>query len=139
MNGLRRSGRKTTKVDYRDILSPSYPETPPRNAFEQRIALLNNQSFVSSSFSFVDDALVYALFSSKRRRNGYRAMIPDRAFLEEEPPITKEQGIEIRRIYKDCVGEQGTGLEESIQAACDSMVMALPHVFTRDKRPILLQ
>ena len=66
-------------------------------------------------------------------------MIPDRAFLEEEPPITKEQGIEIRRIYKDCVGEQGKGLEKSIRAACDSMVMALPQVFTRDKLPILLQ
>jgi len=139
MKDLRRSSRKTNKVDYRDTLTPSYPEKPPQNVFEQCIALLNNQSFDSSSFSIVDDALVYSLFSSKRRTNGYRTMVPDRAFGEEEPPITKEQGIMIRRIYKDCVGEQGNGLEESIRAACNSMVTALPYVFTRDKLPILQQ
>lgn len=65
-------------------------------------------------------------------------MIPDRAF-REELPITKEQGIAIRRIYKDCVGEQGRGLESSIQAACDSIVMAFPDFFNRDKLPILRQ
>ena len=66
-------------------------------------------------------------------------MIPDRAFREEELFITKEQGIVIRHIYKDCVGEQGSGLEESIEAACNSLVKALPNVFTMDKLPILLQ
>jgi hypothetical protein len=66
-------------------------------------------------------------------------MIPDHAFKEEEHLITKEQGIMIRHIYKDCVGEQGSGLEESLEAACNSMVMALPTVFTMDKLPILRQ
>jgi hypothetical protein len=140
MEGLRRSTRKTKKVDYGDPLTPSYPDQQPRNKFEQRIALLNQQSFPSSSFSTVDDALVYSLFSSKRRTSGYRAMIPDRAFGEEGlPPITKEQGIMIRHIYKDFVKEQGKGLDRSIQAACSSMVAALPCVFTRDKLPVLLQ
>ena len=139
MEGLRRSTRKTNKVDYVDPLMSSYPETQPPNEFERRIDLLNKQSFLSSSFSTVDDALVYSLFSSKRRTTGYRTMIPDRAFGEEDPPITKEQGIMIRHMYKDCVKEQGKGLEKGIQAACDSMAMALPHVFTRDRLPILRQ
>ena len=139
MEGLRRSTRKTKKVDYVDLLASSYPETQPQNEFERRIDLLNKQSFLSSSFSAVDDALVYSLFSSKRRTAGYRTMIPDRAFGEEGSPITKEQGIMIRHIYQDCVKEQGKGMEESIQAACDCMVMALPHVFTGDKLPILRQ
>lgn len=139
MEALRRSTRTTLKVYYGETLSPSYPENPPQNLFEQRIAFLNNQSFPSSSFSLIDDALVYSLFSSKRRTNGYRAMIPDRAFREEEPPITKEQGIMIRHIYKDYVGEQGSGLKENIEAACNSMVKALPNVFTMEKLPIIQQ
>lgn len=122
-----------------DTLTPSYPENSPQNVFEQRIAQLNIQSFVSSSFAIVDDALVYALFASKRRTTGYRTMIPCRAFGEEEPPITKEQGIMIRRLYKDCVGDQGKGVEDTILKACDSMVKALPEIFTIDKLPILRQ
>jgi len=139
MEGLRRSSRKTEKVYYGETLAPSYPENPPQNLFEQRIASLNHQSFPSSSFSRVDDALVYSLFSSKRRTSGYRAMIPERAFRDEKPPITKEQGIAIRRIYKDCVEEQGKGLEENIIAASQSMVTVLPEVFTRGNLPILRQ
>jgi hypothetical protein len=98
MEGLRRSTRKTKKVGYVDTLTPSYPEGPPRNDFERRIDLLNKQAFISSAFSTVDDALVYSLFSSKRRTIGYRTMIPDRAFGEGDPPITREQGIMIRHI-----------------------------------------
>jgi hypothetical protein len=139
MEGPRRSTRKTKKVDYADPLTPSYPEQQPRNTFERRIALLNEQSFPSSSFSAVDDALVYSLFSSKRRTSGYRAMIADCAYGEGEPPLTKEQGIMIRHIYKEFVEEQGKGLEGSIQAACSSMVAALPLVFARDKLPVLRQ
>jgi hypothetical protein len=139
MEGLRRTSRKTERVHYADTLSPSYPENPPQNLFEQRIASLNDQSFPSLPFSIVDDALVYSLFSSKRRTSGYRTMIPERAFRDEKPPITKEQGLAIRHIYKDCVGEQGKGLEENIRAACRSMEMLLPEVFTRDKIPILQQ
>lgn len=66
-------------------------------------------------------------------------MIPCRAFREEEPPITKEQGITIHRLYKDCVGDQGKGVEDTILKACDSMVKALPENFTIDKLPILWQ
>jgi hypothetical protein len=139
MEGLRRSARKTKKVDYLDTLTPFYPESQPQTEFERRIDLLNKQSFLSSAFSTVDDALVYSLFSSKRRTTGYRTMIPGRAFGEDDPPLTKEQGIMIRNIYKDCVREQGKGREEGIQAACDSMGVALPHVFTRDTLPILRQ
>lgn len=139
MESVRRSTRKTKRVDYVDTFISSYPETQPQNDFERRIHLLNNQSFLSSSLSTVDDALVYSLFSSKRRTTGYRTMIPERAFGEEAPPITKEQGIMIRHIYKDWVKEQGKGIEESIQACCQSMLVALPHVFTTDKLPILQQ
>lgn len=139
MEGLRRSTRKSKKVYYVDPLTPSYPEGQPQNEFEGRIDLLNQQSFPFSSFSVVDDALVYSLFASKRHTTGYRTMIPERAFREEDPAITKEQGIMIRHIYQDCVKEQGLGLEGRIQAACESMVKALPQVFTRDQLPILVQ
>jgi hypothetical protein len=139
MKGLRRSSRKTKKVNYADTLTPSYPENHPQNDFERRIALLNQQSFFSSSFSAVDDALVYSLFSSKRRTTGYRTMIPERAFKEEEALITKEQGILIRHLYKDCVGEQGKGLDETLETACESIATALPDVFNRDNQPILRQ
>jgi hypothetical protein len=140
MEGLRRSSRRTKKVDYGDTLTPSYPENQPQNEFERCIALLNQQSFSSSSFSAVDDALVYSLFSSKRRTTGYRTMIPDRAFKDEEADIvTKEEGILIRNLYKDCVGEQGKGLKESLAAACQSIAKAMPEVFTSDRLPILRQ
>jgi hypothetical protein len=138
MENLRRSSRKTKRVDYGETLTPSYPDKEPKNEFERRIALLNDQSFHSSSFSTVDNALVYSLFSSKRRTTGYRTMIPDLAF-REELSITKEQGHIICRIYKDCVGEQGNGLEGSLEEACNSMVTALPDVFTKDNLPILQQ
>lgn len=139
MESLRRSSRKTEKVHYGDTLVPSYPDNPPQNLFEQRIAFLNHQTFPSPSFSIVDDALVYSLFSSKRRTNGYRAMIPERAFRDERPPFAKELGLVIRRIYRDCVGEQGKGSEENIRAASQSMEAVLPEVFTRDNLPILRQ
>jgi hypothetical protein len=139
MEILRRSSRKTNRVDYRDTLTPSYPESAPQNKYEERIAQLNNETFDSSSFSIVDDVLVYSLFSSKRRTHGYRTMIADRAFKEEASPINKEQGLLIRHIYKDCVGEQGTGIEENIKAACDCMAGALPDIFSRDREQILHQ
>lgn len=66
-------------------------------------------------------------------------MIPECAFKDMKSPITKDQGIAILRIYKDCVGEQGKGLEENIRAACESMEMVLPEIFTRDRLPILRQ
>src|ERR1700679_727446 len=139
MENLRRSSRKTNRVDYGDTITPSYPESAPQNKFEERIAQLNNEAFQSTSFSIVDDALVYSLFSSKRRTRGYRTMITDRAFKEEGSLISKEQGLAIRHIYNDFVGEQGKGTEESIKAACDCMARALPDVFSRDRIPTLRQ
>ena len=139
MDAPRRSQRNTKNVNYADTLTPSYPEQPPRNAFERCIAFLNNQSFISSSFSIVDDALVYSLFSSKRRINGYRAIITACAFGEEDPPITKEEGILICNIYKEHIREQGKGNEESIRKACNAMSIALPDIFTRDTFSILQQ
>jgi hypothetical protein len=139
MENRRRSSRKTNRVDYRGTLTPSYPESAPQNRFEERIAQLNNESFDMSSFSIVDDVLVYSIFSSKRHTHGYRTMIAERAFREEASLINKEQALTIRHIYKDCVGEQGKGTEESIKAACDYMAEALPNVFSRDREPILHQ
>jgi hypothetical protein len=139
MEPLRRSSRQTKKVNYGDTITPSYPENRPTNDFERRIALLNKQTFLSSSFSAVDDILVYSLFSSKRRTAGYRTMIPDRAFRDPRPLINKEQGLTIRHIYKDCVGEQGKGLEKSLEAASVSIVKALPDFLGKDELPILLQ
>lgn len=139
MEGLRRSTRKRAKVNYAEAMTPSYPEGQPKNEFERRIDVLNKQTFPLRAFSSVDDALVYSLFGSKRRTSGYRTLIPERAFREEGSAMTKEEGIMIRHIYQDWVEEGGLGLEGRIEGACDSMVEALPEVFSRDKLPILAQ
>ncbi|KAF8219692.1 hypothetical protein L208DRAFT_1115160, partial [Tricholoma matsutake] len=95
---LHHSTRKHNKVSYSDTKTPSYPESAPKTPFEHQISFLNNQSISLSSFSDVDNALMYSLLSSKRRTNEYRSMIPDGASSGEQHSITKEQGIMIRHI-----------------------------------------
>lgn len=65
MEGLHRSSRNSVKVHYGDSLSPSYPENPPQNLFEQRISSLA-LSIVTSShsidFTFVSTFSTHKVF-----------------------------------------------------------------------------
>jgi hypothetical protein len=131
MDHLRRCRRTTTS--YKDEFSPCYPDGKPADEFERRIASLDQQSFPWEQFSTVDDVLVYALFSTKRRPKGYRAVKTQRAFGEEEPLVTPEEGIEIRRIY-------GTVRElDQIPYAAQAMVTTFPQIFSQEQRPVIQQ
>lgn len=66
-------------------------------------------------------------------------MILAHAFGEEVHSITKEQGISICHIYKENVGEQGSGDNNSIINACNAIHEAFPNIFTMDKIPVLRQ
>lgn len=143
MENLRRSARSTKTPKYYNDLSPAYPDDEPANEFESRVATLNQESFPWKMFSAVDDILVYGLFSSKRRVRGYRAIKTDRAFGEEEAPITREEGIQIRKIFEDHVGarEHGHGVQqvESIHCAAEYLVKALPKIFSPDQLSVIQQ
>jgi hypothetical protein len=133
MDHPRRSARITTIPSYKDEFTPSYPDDKPANDFERRIASLDQQSFPCEQFSTVDDIIVYSLFSTKRRREGYRAVKTERAFGEDDPPVTQEEGIEIRKIF-------GTVEElDQIPSAAQAMVTALPHIFAQEHIPVIRQ
>jgi hypothetical protein len=134
MADLRRSGRLTTKAMYFDKFSPSYPDEKPANDFERRVASLDQQSFPYEQFSVVDDILVYALFGSKRRTKGYRTIKIDRAFGEEDSPVTPEQGIQIRQT----LGSEGLGWLKDIHHTALSLV-SLPNIFSMEHLHIVEQ
>jgi hypothetical protein len=136
MENLRRSARSATKPRYDNEFSPAYPDDEPANEFENRVATLNQESFPWEMFSTVDDILVYALFSSKRRVSGYRAINADRAFGEEGAPITRKEGIKIRKILGDHSEERGV---EDTRHVAQSLVKAFPKVFSPDQLPVIQQ
>ena len=133
MDGLRRSARLTTIASYKDEFTPCYPDDKPANEFERRIASLDQQSFPWEQFSVVDDIIVYSLFSTKRRSEGYRAVKTERAFGEDDSLVTQEEGIQIRKIFGK--------VEEldQVPSAAQAMVTALPHIFSREDIPVILQ
>jgi hypothetical protein len=73
---LRRSTRNQGRtVDYASIDSVSFfPDGPPTNEVERTFHDLNLQAFPCTSYARVDDILVHALFSTKRRPYGPRAL-----------------------------------------------------------------
>lgn len=139
MPSLRRSARSIKKILYSEAFTPSYPEGLPASEFERRIASLNSQSFHSDPFAAVDDILIYSFFGSKSRPNGYRAMIPERAFGQLRPSITKDQGLTIRHLYKQFVPEQGQGDNEALRNAAHAIFSKFPTLFTPDHLPIIEQ
>jgi hypothetical protein len=139
MTSLRRSARSIRKIQYSEAFTPSYPEGPPATEFERRVASLNSQSFNSAPFAAVDDVLIYSFFGSKSRPNGYRSMIPARAFGQPQPPITKDQGLIIRHLYKQFVPEQGQGDEEALRKAAHAIFSEFPALFMPNHLPIIEQ
>ena len=135
----RRSARNIYKPPLEYDFTPSYPDGVPQNEFERRVAALDNQSFPSEIFAAVDDVLVYALFGSKRRPNGYRALHPTRAFGQVEPLITREQAIRIRHVYQQHAGKQGEGQTKDILKAADAIFQEHPAIFNREHVPVLEQ
>jgi hypothetical protein len=139
MENLRRSARSTKKQNYYNEFSPSYPDNEPANEFESRVSTLNQESFPWKTFSNVDDILVYGLFASKRRVSGYRSIIPDRASGKEEPPITRKEGIQIRKICGDRLEEQDVRQVEDVRRTAEALVKGLPTVFSPDQLPVIQQ
>jgi hypothetical protein len=139
MQNLRRSGRPTKRPKYDNEFAPAYPDDEPANKFESCVSTLNQQSFPWKIFSAVDDILVYALFSSKRRVGGYRTVIADCAFSDEEAPITRKEGIEIRKIIGHYSKEEGVQPVEEIRHVAERLVEAVPNVFAVDQLPVIQQ
>ena len=139
---LRRSTRATTsKIVFSEDNSPSYPDGPPANEFERRISLLNEESFSWEGLSGVDDVLVYSLFSSKRRRHGYRAVQTERVFGEEGAAVSAEDGVAIRQVIKENLGEEGEGVrkKEDIRKAAGELVGKFPKIFVREQLGMIEQ
>jgi hypothetical protein len=96
---LRRSTRNVGKtVDYSMDSMSLFPEGPPANDLEVLIHSLNLQAFPSSAYARVDDILVYALFSTKRSPNYYRALLP--ATAGDGIDITRDEAISISNIVR---------------------------------------
>lgn len=125
-------------MNYDDLNVASYPEGKPVTAFEKRVAALDQQSFPAKMFARVDDILVYALFATKRRANGYRGIKPGRAFLEEDALISKEDGIKIRQLYGEYMGKGPEG-SKGIADVCAALVENFPGIFSKEEMPVLKQ
>ena len=137
MSSIRRSTRVTRKTVHDFVTISAYPDGKPITDFERKIAILNQQAYLSTLFSQIDDIVVYALFASKRQQTSYRACIPDVAFQDAQLPISKEEGIRIRRIYGEHT-EGNTGIA-GIPAACRAFIEELPSVFKEGTMPIVQQ
>ena len=137
MSAPRRSARATRQINYNLGTVRAYPDGEPTTDFERRIAALNHQAFHSSTFTKVDDILVYALFASKRRQRSYRACVPSTTFYDAAAQISKEDGIKIRHIY----GTHTSGARglHSINDACRALILELPNIFNPDSLPTLRQ
>lgn len=100
---VRRSGRQRNPVAFEP--DSCYPDAPPSTEFERIVARLDLEAFPSSNFARIDDILTYALFATKRSPRNYRALVPTRAFLEDHPPLTKTEALDINNFYaslRDC-------------------------------------
>jgi hypothetical protein len=136
MSATRRSTRPTVKVNYDLGTVPAYPDRDPVTDLERTIAHLNSQAFYSSSFTQVDDVLVYALFASKRRQRSYRSCVPDSAFPDAPTPISDDEGIKIRHIYGLHTAKRGL---DGIPDASRDLILQLPTIFHKHSLPILQQ
>lgn len=138
---LRRSTRNAKKpsIAYADSEPSSFPEGPPSNAIENIFHALNKEAFPSSSYARVDDILVHALFATKCRPHGYRALHPEPAgdsIIGLQ--ITDQDTINIAKIINS-----GIKLEE-LQENCDAVAINIlknfPHLFHEDSDlPIIKQ
>lgn len=133
----RRSARTTRQINYNPEIIRTYPDGEPTTYFERKIAALNHQSFHSSTFTKVDDVLVYALFASKRRQRSYRACVPDTAFYDATTLISEEDGIKIRHIYGTHTSD-ARGLD-GINEACQILIQEFPNIFDQNSLPVLQQ
>lgn len=100
---VRRSGRRRNPVAFEP--DSCYPDAPPCTEFERIVAKLDLEAFPSSNFARIDDVLTYALFATKRSPRNYRALVPTRAFLDGNPPLTKAEALDINNFYvsiRDC-------------------------------------
>ena len=84
-------------IKYRKSTS-SYPNSPPQNAYEHFIAILDKQSFSLHLFVHVDNILMSTFFKTKRCYNSYRALSPAMAFIGDEVGATSQELLSIAEI-----------------------------------------
>ncbi|KAJ7632931.1 hypothetical protein FB45DRAFT_913916 [Roridomyces roridus] len=114
----------TLNVKYNDNDAGGYPDGKPDTPFEKMVSLLNNQAFPSARLAHVDDLVVYAMFASKARPQGYRAIKPDTI---SGASMTAEEG----GLFNHCVGQHVTNsnptFPECQEAAKEIMAKAPQH------------
>jgi hypothetical protein len=78
MPAVRRSKRNVGKMTSYIDCSPMsmFPDGPPATPLERTFQALNLEAFPLLSYALVDDILVHALFATKLRAQGYRAIQP---------------------------------------------------------------
>ena len=138
-------------------LAPSYPDGPPANDFELMVAHLNNQSFPSSSYSQVDDIMVYSLFASKKNPLYLRRLQPAPALsmphsttssgassagiLPLSPSFTNFHATIIHRLCKENISEENRTCHDALAktSALIAHSPGLEEIFTHDDIPVLTQ
>ncbi|PPQ87402.1 hypothetical protein CVT25_007991 [Psilocybe cyanescens] len=94
---LRRSSRTKKSVNFKE--DSTFPDGPARTHVEQWVSLLNQEAFLSDDLARVDDILVHCIFATKRAPKFYRALLPTRAFFEDELPLPNEAAMDIYQTY----------------------------------------
>jgi hypothetical protein len=134
----RRSARNAGKtMDYSDFNSASlFPEGPPTNGIERAFHALSLEAFPSSQYARVDDILVHALFSTKRRPHGYRALHPTTA--GNDTGLTNDNADAISQIIMSDIDREHPTKEECKVAAMNILIQ-FHEFFIEGDLPIIQQ
>ena len=134
-----RSKRRLTKLGD-DV--PMYPDERPCNDVERLISRLDLQSFAAASYARVDDAIVYALFASKRHPNGYRSLTPATALGSMgygAQIVADSQAMEICHIWNKRISRERDFDIRAIDTTIKEITDTVAELFTPGDLPILKQ
>jgi hypothetical protein len=134
----RRSARNENRiVEYSNFGSISlFPEGPPMDGIERILQDLNLQAFPSLSYARVDDILVHALFATKRRPFGYRALHPETA--GGSTGLTDNDAMGISNIIVSEI-QHGHPTKEECKAAAMAIWFKFDKFFLEEDLPIIEQ
>ncbi|TFK69902.1 hypothetical protein BDN72DRAFT_578853 [Pluteus cervinus] len=112
----------------------SYPTGPPKTAFERVIHSLDQESFNSLRYAYIDALLTFSLFSTKRESPRiWRPVVLENAFstgkdIPKVLGITKEEGVLVCRMFKDSIPNDHPTRESCAEAAL-GVVKKFPRLF----------
>lgn len=135
MSTRTRPVRKAT-VNARYVTDGTYPDGPPVSALERAVHKLNRESFRSNVLAYVDNILVRALFTSKKRYHSSKAM--ELSMVGTLGCLPSECTDMARLINGGIVDRQDPSPEQCRQAA-QRLQEAFPHVFGEEHRRPLEQ